>query len=90
LTKGNKLQVPEELGMCVRNEPSVEPHQETETVVTPAELDEVQRRHIMRVLRQTFWRIEGAKGAAAILGINPGTLRSRMKRLGINRPVINE
>jgi formate hydrogenlyase transcriptional activator len=90
LTKGDKLQLPEELGMCVRNEPSVEPHQISGTADAPAELDEVQRQHIMRVLKQTFWRIEGAKGAAAILGINPGTLRSRMKRLGIGRPVINE
>jgi len=90
LTKGDRLQVPEELGMCVRNEPSVELHQGGETTDTPAGLDEVQRRHITRVLKQTFWRIEGAKGAAAIMGINPGTLRSRMKRLGINRPVINE
>jgi formate hydrogenlyase transcriptional activator len=90
LTKGDKLQVPEELGMFVRNEPSAEPHQGAEIEGVPAELDEVQRRHIMRVLKQTFWRIEGAKGAAAILGINPGTLRSRMKRLGICRPVINE
>jgi formate hydrogenlyase transcriptional activator len=90
LTKGNKLQIPEELGMRVRNELSVEPHQGAETEDALSELDEVQRRHIMRVLKQTFWRIEGAKGAAAILGINPGTLRSRMKRLSISRPAINE
>jgi formate hydrogenlyase transcriptional activator len=90
LTKGDKLQVPEELGMCVRNEPSVEPHQGAEQEGALSELDEVQRRHIVRVLKQTFWRIEGAKGAAAILGINPGTLRSRMKRLSISRPAINE
>ncbi len=33
------------------------------------------------------WVLEGPKGAAAMLGLNPSTLRSRMKRLGIQRPV---
>jgi DNA-binding protein Fis len=28
-------------------------------------------------------KVEGASGAAATLGINPGTLRSRMRKLGI-------
>jgi formate hydrogenlyase transcriptional activator len=32
------------------------------------------------------WTIEGPKGAAAVLKINPSTLRSRMRRLGIQRP----
>jgi PAS domain S-box-containing protein len=49
-------------------------------------LDEVEREHILQVLEQTYWRIEGEQGAALILGINPGTLRSRMKKLGIQRP----
>jgi transcriptional regulator with GAF, ATPase, and Fis domain len=90
LTQGGTLQLPEELKLWMHNEPAIEERQEPETAAAPVELDEVQRRHIMRVLKQTFWRIEGAKGAAAILGINPGTLRSRMKRLGICRPVVNE
>jgi PAS domain S-box-containing protein len=41
--------------------------------------------HILKVLRQTNWRIEGPKGAAAILKLNPSTLRSRMKKLGVER-----
>jgi formate hydrogenlyase transcriptional activator len=89
LTRGSKLQLPEELKMWSHNEPQAETQREPGVCDEPVELDEVQRRHIVRVLRQTFWRIEGAKGAAAILGINPGTLRSRMKRLGICRPLIN-
>jgi PAS domain S-box-containing protein len=48
-------------------------------------LDEVERRHIVAVLRQSAWRIEGAKGAARLLKMNPSTLRSRMKKLGIER-----
>jgi chemotaxis protein methyltransferase CheR len=40
---------------------------------------------ILNVLEETKWKIEGKDGAAAILGLNPSTLRSRMKNLGIRR-----
>jgi len=46
-------------------------------------LDEATRRHIERVLAATHGRIEGARGAANRLGINPHTLRARMRKLGI-------
>jgi len=46
-------------------------------------LDEMQRRHIRRVLESTGGRIKGPGGAAEILGMKPSTLRSRMQRLGI-------
>ena len=48
-------------------------------------LEAVEREHIMHTLEATGWRISGAKGAAAILGMNPNTLRSRMLKLGISR-----
>jgi formate hydrogenlyase transcriptional activator len=48
-------------------------------------LEEWQRRQIVRVLEQCNWVIEGAAGAAAKLGLQPSTLRSRMKKLGIRR-----
>jgi formate hydrogenlyase transcriptional activator len=48
-------------------------------------LEEVERRHIISVLQQTRWVINGEKGAATILGIHPSTLRSRMDKLGIVR-----
>jgi transcriptional regulator with GAF, ATPase, and Fis domain len=48
-------------------------------------LIEVERRHIVNVLQTSGWRIEGASGAAHILGIKPSTLRSRMAKLGIVR-----
>ena len=47
-------------------------------------LDEVQRRHIRRVLEMTSGRISGPGGAAELLGLKPTTLRSRMERLGLN------
>ncbi len=45
--------------------------------------DENERRYISRVLERTGSMIEGARGAAKLLGMQPSTLRSRMKRLGI-------
>jgi PAS domain S-box-containing protein len=45
----------------------------------------VEREHILTVLGQTRWRIEGPQGAARILSLEPSTLRSRMKKLGIKR-----
>ena len=46
-------------------------------------MDEMQRTHIETVLRSTGGVIDGQRGAAALLGMHPNTLRSRMKRLGI-------
>ena len=43
----------------------------------------MQRLHIINVLKSTKGVVEGARGAASIVGINPNTLRSRMKKLGI-------
>lgn len=56
------------------------------TSSSPATLEEMDRRHILTVLEQTRWVIEGAKGAARLLNLHPNTLRSRMKKLGIRRP----
>jgi transcriptional regulator with GAF, ATPase, and Fis domain len=48
-------------------------------------LVDVERAHILRVLSHKGWRIEGAQGAAATLGLKPSTLRTRMRKLGIRR-----
>jgi len=48
-------------------------------------LEEVEREHIRGTLEATGWVIEGAAGAARRLGLHPNTLRSRMKRLGLQR-----
>ena len=49
-------------------------------------LADVERRHIQSILEGVRWRIEGTGGAARLLGLNPSTLRSRMAKLGIERP----
>ena len=46
---------------------------------------EVERQHIVGVLKRTGWRIDGPNGAARVLNLNPSTLRSRMQKLGIRR-----
>jgi transcriptional regulator with GAF, ATPase, and Fis domain len=53
-------------------------------------LDESQRQLIIRTLEKTYWRVEGPVGAAALLGVHPNTLRSRMKKLGIAKPKFKE
>jgi DNA-binding NtrC family response regulator len=49
-------------------------------------LQDVERRHILLILGETEWVIEGNNGAAVRLGIHPNTLRSRMQKLGIKKP----
>ncbi len=53
----------------------------------PATLEEMERAHIVHTLDATRWRIEGDSGAAQLLGLNPSTLRGRMRKLGIRKPV---
>jgi len=52
----------------------------------PLTMDEVEAAHVRKVLQQCRWVIEGKRGAAAILGLEPSTLRYRMQKLGIRRP----
>src|SRR3989475_5506865 len=51
----------------------------------PAPLEELEKQHILVVLGQSKGKINGPQEAAARLKINPNTLRSRMKKLGITR-----
>jgi hydrogenase-4 transcriptional activator len=47
-------------------------------------LDAAIVRHMEAALRRTRGRIEGKGGAAELLGVNPHTLRARMRKLGIS------
>jgi transcriptional regulator with GAF, ATPase, and Fis domain len=49
-------------------------------------LEARERAHILRICQATGWKIKGPDGAASKLGLKPGTLYSRMKKLGIQRP----
>jgi transcriptional regulator with GAF, ATPase, and Fis domain/tetratricopeptide (TPR) repeat protein len=64
---------------------AIETHQPQASPSEGLTLEQVERQHILSVLYQTGWVIEGSKGAAQILKLHPNTLRSRMKKLGISR-----
>jgi PAS domain S-box-containing protein len=63
------------------------PDERGPAIPSPQSIDQVERNHILEVLMRTNWRIEGADGAAALLNLNPSTLRSRMKKLGVQRSI---
>ncbi len=78
------------LGALSPTEPSARhdrgpsPSEVGEPASEPASLDAAIVREIEAALRATPGRIEGKNGAAARLGVNPHTLRSRMRRLSVN------
>lgn len=51
-------------------------------------LEDVERHHILTVLEECNWRIQGPRGAANILKLNSSTLRTRISKLGISKPTI--
>ena len=53
--------------------------------VSTNDLDSIQRDHILTILRETNWVIEGSRGAASRLGLKPATMRHRMRKLSIVR-----
>jgi hydrogenase-4 transcriptional activator len=92
LGNGRRLEIAQALGTPASNEaPSSVPiaaeplplqgSSESAAIVT---LDDAMLRHIESTLEATFGRVEGPFGAARLLGINPHTLRSRMRKLGID------
>ena len=59
----------------------------TDGASVPAlDIESVERNHILTILKQTNWVIEGPQGAATLLKLHPNTLRSRLKKMGISRP----
>ena len=60
------------------------PNNTTQAVTTT--LEQAEREHILKALRETGWIIGGAAGAATKLGMKRTTLQSKMQKLGITRP----
>ncbi len=92
LSRGVELEVapgvlPEMEAVAPKLAPASRPVQEQQLseVPSPQSIEQVERNHILAVLMRTNWRIEGSDGAAALLSLNPSTLRSRMKKLGVQR-----
>jgi hydrogenase-4 transcriptional activator len=86
LGDGHCLEVGKALGVPTAPA-SVAPAARPQPPAPPGEevvsLDEAMRRHIETALAVAHGRIEGPGGAAAMLKINPHTLRARMRKLGI-------
>jgi PAS domain S-box-containing protein len=55
-------------------------------LVATRTLKEAETQHILSTLEKTSWQIKGPAGAAALLGMNPSTLYSAMRRLHIPKP----
>jgi transcriptional regulator with GAF, ATPase, and Fis domain len=49
-------------------------------------LEELERNNLQRALNAAQGRVSGERGAAELLGMNPSTLRSRLKALGVKPP----
>jgi DNA-binding NtrC family response regulator len=84
LSRGSMLDAKEPFGAPAAPAPA-RPDAPAPAVVSGT-LEDVERAHIQRVLAQTRWVIEGEQGAALALGLNPSTLRGRMRKLGIRKP----
>jgi chemotaxis protein methyltransferase CheR len=72
-------------GTVLRVADHFEKAQVAELAQTNKTLEEMEKEYIIRILDNTGWRIEGHKGAARVLGLNPSTLRTRMAKLGIQK-----
>ena len=55
-------------------------------IQTDAQFRELESNNLRMALEQSGWRVSGPSGAAALLGIKPTTLTSRMKAMGVARP----
>jgi len=55
-------------------------------ILSDRRLRRIERENMIAALQRSEWRVSGAGGAAALLGISPSTFKSRMKALGIERP----
>ncbi len=63
------------------------PNKIPERILTSKELATLEKENIVKALKQTRWKISGQGGAAELLGMIPTTLASKIKSLGIERPV---
>ena len=88
VSTGSWLELPEHWAVSIRRFSGAAPAEVSrpfKRALGERTLEEHQRSHILQVMQQTGWRVEGPKGAAKILGLNPSTLRSRLLKLGIRK-----
>ncbi len=88
LGNGKTLEVAQALGIAARRlsipEERMPALPQSKSPTELASLDAAMVRHIEAALARTHGRVEGPFGAARLLGINPQTLRARMRKLGVD------
>ena len=57
-----------------------------DSIQAGATLEETEYNVILSTLKNVHWKVEGPGGAAELLNLHPSTLRSKMRKLGIERP----
>ncbi|HMQ08335.1 MAG TPA: sigma 54-interacting transcriptional regulator [Saprospiraceae bacterium] len=58
-------------------------------ILTASDLREIEKNNILKALNFTHWQISGERGAAAMLGVPPTTLSSKIKSLGITKAYVS-
>lgn len=59
----------------------------SERILTSDEITQLEKENILRALKKTGWKISGKNGAASLLKLRPTTLTSKIRALGIARPI---
>jgi DNA-binding NtrC family response regulator len=87
ITQGSKLRVIDDLDSQALE---LELHEQSaafaDLVQAGETLEQTEYNVILRTLQNVHWKVEGPGGAAELLNLHPSTLRSKMRKLGIERP----
>jgi DNA-binding NtrC family response regulator len=82
---GSRLDFARALPAAPADQPAGTAESARRRVLTMRELQQIERNNLLLALELTGWRVSGDAGAAQLLGINPSTLASRIKALGLQR-----
>ena len=90
ITQGSQLQVNDDLSTPAlgAQDPSAR-RDAFDSFPSGETLEQNEYNAILRTLKVVHWKLEGPGGAAELLGVHPSTLRSKMRKLGIQRPRYN-
>ncbi len=89
LGEGRRLEVAAALGLSAPARPGAS-HAQSKKNDRFTTLDQAIIDHICAALKQTHGKVEGRRGAAELLAVNPHTLRSRMRKFGIDPSLFRE
>jgi transcriptional regulator with GAF, ATPase, and Fis domain len=90
IARGGNLDVdlPMSVGTVASQAPARSDEEEgARAFLTESEMDQQVRGNLLAILNKAEWKIKGPDGAAELLGVKPTTLVSRIKKLGLQRPM---